>query len=355
MTYVDTDVSISSDGVPSYVLSLPLYAGASGYPRLQEAYQKAFFYFRQSVPEIMFLTFLLLSAVCLGLVVLYESRKGSSTGLHKRAENSRPTLALGGTGLRFGYEFGCIAALQDTVNLRDVCVTTVSGSIFAGFLVAAPQLDAGKMIKALLNVRDHVMSPGSKGCYFMDVDQTVDLILEELHGTGGLTDSILRSIASSDQLRIGITSFCPWPTTRCVHCPDNFEDLHRVMAAAICIPPFFNRFARFEGHFAADAAFSSWFAIPDGCRFEEVVKLTPFFVPWARYRSVFASTPHDLCECVYPFGLDRQLESFREGYARTKEQLADPTRWQSDLAMKRHPIDMMEERIASIRHVVESS
>ncbi|KAF4694766.1 hypothetical protein FOZ60_006920 [Perkinsus olseni] len=327
MTYMDTDVSVPSDGVPSYVLSLPLYAGASGYPRLQEAYQKAFFYFRQSVPEIMFLTFLLVSAVM-------------------RAQNSRPTLALGGTGLRFGYEFGCIAALQDTVNLRDVCVTTVSGSIFAGFLVAAPQLDAGKMIKG---------SPGSKGCYFMDVDQTVDLILKELHGTGGLTDAILRSIASSDQLRIGITSFCPWPTTRCVHCPDNFEDLHRVMAAAICIPPFFNRFARFEGHFAADAAFSSWFAIPDGCRFEEVVKLTPFFVPWARYRSVFASTPHDLCECVYPFGLDRQLESFREGYARTKEQLADPSRWQSDLAMKRHPIDMMEERIASIRHVVESS
>ncbi|KAF4656054.1 hypothetical protein FOZ61_007184 [Perkinsus olseni] len=284
MTYMDTDVSVPSDGVPSYVLSLPLYTGASGYPRLQEAYQKAFFYFRQSAPEIMFLTFLLVSAVCLGLVVLYESRKGSSTGLHERAQNSRPTLALGGTGLRFGYEFGCIAALQDTVNLRDVCVTTVSGSIFAGFLVVAPQLDAGKMIKA-----------------------------------------------------------------------HNFEDLHRVMAAAICIPPFFNRFARFEGHFAADAAFSSWFAIPDGCRFEEVVKLTPFFVPWARYRSVFASTPHDLCECVYPFGLDRQLESFREGYARTKKQLADPSGWQSDLAVKKHPIDRMDGRIASIWHVVESS
>ncbi|EER15962.1 hypothetical protein Pmar_PMAR003421 [Perkinsus marinus ATCC 50983] len=270
------------------------------------------FYLRQRTLEITSLA-LLLAVACLGIVLLHSVRKVVPSEPPEEPWDSRPTLALGGTGLRIGYAFGCIAALQDYADLSDVRVTTVSGSIFAGFIAAAPQLNMGKMMKALLNVRDHMMSSGLKGCYLLDVDETVDMILEELTRTGGLTHDILKSIASNDQLHIGLTSFCPLPSTRCIHCPDNFEDLHRVMAAAICIPPFFNRFARYEGHLAADGAFSSWFAVPDGCHPGKIVKLSPFFIPWARFRSMFLSTPHDVYECVHPFGLDRQLESFREG------------------------------------------
>ncbi|KAF4654046.1 hypothetical protein FOL47_010164 [Perkinsus chesapeaki] len=345
----------SSDAYSTYVLSVPLYAEGAPYlgSQLEQIYEALTFYIYQNATElaILALTLLALSLVIVSLcVVLRRPSKGPVD-----VKDKRPTLALGGTGLRIGYEFGCIAALQDYVDLSDVRITTVSGSIFAGLVLASPKLDIGRMIKALLNVRDQVMNGEHGGCYLMDPDGTVALIIEELHKTGGLTEDILKEISSGDLLRIGITSFCPWPTTRCVKCPDNFEDLHNVMAAAICIPPFFNRFPRFEGRFAADAAFSSWFAVPNDSCPDKVVKLAPFFIPWARFRSELLYTYGDVCECIYPFGIDRQLKSFAKGYSRTKSQLRTPGSWQNALDLLEDPTDMLNSRIASIRRVVDRS
>lgn len=109
----DVATSLPDNGFLGYVTSLPLYTEASGYPWVQTV----IFYLRQRTLEITSLA-LLLAVACLGIVLLHSVRKEVPSEPPEEPWDSRPTLALGGTGLRIGYAFGCIAALQDYADLR---------------------------------------------------------------------------------------------------------------------------------------------------------------------------------------------------------------------------------------------
>ncbi|KAF4658207.1 hypothetical protein FOL47_008119 [Perkinsus chesapeaki] len=284
-----------------------------------------------------------------GLVAVGIARERQELKKSRPPMDERPTLALGGSGLRVGYMLGTVAAIRDHVDISDTRITAISGSAIGALLLSTPELDVVDVSLAVFRCRNNVVRKGLRNCYMMDVSKTAEMIVEELKTSAGLTEKMLQDRHHSKQLYFGLTSLRPWPTPVCKECPATFEEFCKVLAAVICIPPFFTQTVEVDGYPSVDGFFSRIFATPEDHDPAKVVRYCPFPALWLTFRPPARDMISSLSECVFPYGLARHIASFEEGYQMTLDFLRSGTAESKLLSLKKRPVNRLSKYMEGLR------
>mmetsp|Transcript_48790 Transcript_48790/g.87677 ORF Transcript_48790/g.87677 Transcript_48790/m.87677 type:complete len:268 (-) Transcript_48790:32-835(-) len=140
----------------------------------------------------------------------------------------------------------------------------------------------------------------------------------------GISDEDVAQLAERKQCYLGVTQCFPLQH-RSVSTPATLRELVALLLSSMSVVPFFRTPGVFQGKYYVDGGFSAMYSIPDGHRWDDVIKVTCF--PWWATLFPPAMGVADIqpskfmpTEVVILYPWAHQQELIRRGYEDTKLQ-----------------------------------
>ncbi|CAE7421198.1 let-413, partial [Symbiodinium natans] len=114
------------------------------------------------------------------------------------------------------------------------------------------------------------------GVYLHDFGAMVEIMVSYFKKIG-ISDEDVAQLAQRKQCFLGVTQCFPLKHS-CISTPANLHDLVSLLLSSMSVVPFFRTPGVFQGKYYVDGGFSAMYSVPEGQRWDEVIKVTCF--PW---------------------------------------------------------------------------